>query len=162
MVKSGKDKAVRKTDLYLGIDIGSISINTVLINTQKAIIENRYDFCHGKPFHKLLEVLEELLDRHKEDNIVGVALTGTGGKLTSELIGGEYVNEIISQSESVSKLYPKAKTIIEMGGEDSKLIFKTDYDGATYTFELKISGDKLEGTYKGEPASGQVKGARKP
>ena len=60
MVKSGKGKADRKSDLYLGIDIGSISINTVLINTQKAIIENRYDFCHGKPFHKLLEVLEGL------------------------------------------------------------------------------------------------------
>jgi hypothetical protein len=46
--------------------------------------------------------------------------------------------------------------------EDSKLIFKVDYNGAAYTLELKISGDKLEGTYKGEPASGQVKGARKP
>ena len=52
--------------------------------------------------------------------------------------------------------------IVDPKLEDSKLIFKTDYDGATYTLELKISGDKLEGTYKGETASGQVKGARKP
>jgi predicted CoA-substrate-specific enzyme activase len=123
MVKSGKGKADKKSELYLGIDIGSISINTVLINNQKEIIENRYDYCHGRPFHRLLEVLEELFNRYKEDNIINVALTGTGGKLASELIGGQYVNEIISQSESVSKLYPQAKTIIEMGGEDSKLIF---------------------------------------
>ncbi|MBE0652907.1 MAG: hypothetical protein IH594_03870 [Bacteroidales bacterium] len=52
-----------------------------------------------------------------------MSLTGSGGKLASELIGGHYVNEIIAQSTSVSKLYPKVKTIIEMGGEDSKLIF---------------------------------------
>ena len=52
--------------------------------------------------------------------------------------------------------------IVDPKLEESKLIFKTDYDGATYTLELKISGDKLEGTYKGEAASGQVKGARKP
>lgn len=52
--------------------------------------------------------------------------------------------------------------IVDPKLEDSKLIFKTDYDGAAYTLELKISGDKLEGTYKGETASGQVRGARKP
>jgi hypothetical protein len=52
--------------------------------------------------------------------------------------------------------------IVDPKLEDSMLIFKADYDGATYTLELKISGDKLEGTYKGEGASGQVKGARKP
>ncbi len=46
--------------------------------------------------------------------------------------------------------------------EGSKLTFQADYDGATYTLELKISGDKLEGTYKGQPASGPFKGARKP
>ena len=123
MGKSNKAQPVKKTDLYLGIDIGSISINTVLINNQKEIVENRYDFCHGKPFHRLLEVLAELFEQHKDDNIVSLSLTGTGGKLASEIIGGQYVNEIISQSESVSKLYPKAKTVIEMGGEDSKLIF---------------------------------------
>lgn len=122
MVKTSRTKTDNKSELYLGIDIGSISINTVLINDQKEIIENRYDYCHGKPFHRLLEVLKELLDQHKEDNIVSLSLTGTGGKLASELIGGQYVNEIISQSESVSKFYPSAKTIIEMGGEDSKLI----------------------------------------
>jgi uncharacterized cupredoxin-like copper-binding protein len=57
-------------------------------------------------------------------------------------------------------------TIQEEGGRIAgtiaDAIFKTDYDGATYTLELKISGDTLEGTYKGDGASGQVKGARKP
>jgi predicted CoA-substrate-specific enzyme activase len=51
-----------------------------------------------------------------------VALTGTGGKLAAELIGGCFVNEIVAQSSSVACLHPEARTVIEMGGEDSKLI----------------------------------------
>ncbi|KPK87613.1 MAG: hypothetical protein AMS27_02100 [Bacteroides sp. SM23_62_1] len=109
--------------IHLGIDIGSISVNTVIINDHGKIMENRYDFCHGKPFHRLHEVLWEVTAKYNAYKVTTLSLTGTGGKLASELIGGHFVNEIISQSASVSKLYPEARTIIEMGGEDSKLIF---------------------------------------
>ncbi len=60
--------------------------------------------------------------RYAAEKISQVAITGSGGKLAAELIGGQFINEIIAQSKSVSKLYPDARTIIEMGGEDSKLI----------------------------------------
>ena len=106
----------------LGLDIGSISINTVLINDKNEIIDNRYDYCHGKPFHVLLEVLTKIIDKYSYQNVDIVAFTGSGGKKASEILGGYFVNEIISQSSSVAKLYPHVKTIIEMGGEDSKLI----------------------------------------
>ena len=109
--------------LNLGIDIGSISINTVLINDKKEIIESRYDYCHGKPFNVLTDVLSEILKKYGKEKIGLVAITGTGGKQASKLIGGHFVNEVISQSYSVGELYPQVKTVIEMGGEDSKLIF---------------------------------------
>jgi len=111
------------TSLHLGIDIGSISLNTVITDDRYKIIENRYDYCHGKPFHRLREVLGEVLTAYGNDSISTLSLTGSGGKLASELIGGHYVNEIIAQSTSVSEYYPEVRTIIEMGGEDSKLIF---------------------------------------
>lgn len=122
-VNKPKYRMQKGTGLNLGIDVGSISLNTVLIDDQDNIIENRYDYCHGKPFHRLREVLAELLEKYSEQNIATVSFTGTGGRLASELLGGHYVNEIIAQSTSVAKFYPDAKTIIEMGGEDSKLIF---------------------------------------
>lgn len=50
-----------KAGLHLGIDIGSISLNTVLTDDDKKVIKNRYDYCHGKPFHRLREILGELL-----------------------------------------------------------------------------------------------------
>jgi hypothetical protein len=74
--------------------------------------------------------------------------------LTIQEEGGRIAGTIADARGATQIVAPKL--------EDSKLIFKTDYDGATYTLELKISGDTLEGTYKGDGASGQVKGARKP
>jgi predicted CoA-substrate-specific enzyme activase len=115
--------------VYLfGFDIGSISINTVVMDQDGKIIEDRYDYCHGKPFEKLKEILDILGETYAPEQFGHISLTGTGGKLAAELLGGTYVNEIVAQSTSVSKLYPQVRTIIEMGGEDSKLIFMDELD----------------------------------
>jgi predicted CoA-substrate-specific enzyme activase len=106
----------------LGLDIGSISVNTVLIDAERNVVENHYTLCHGRPFHALHKVLADLFTRHPAEAFGSVAITGTGGKLAAELIGGYFVNEIVAQSSSVALLHPEAKTVIEMGGEDSKLI----------------------------------------
>jgi predicted CoA-substrate-specific enzyme activase len=106
----------------LGLDIGSISVNTVLIDAERNVVENHYTLCHGRPFHALHEILTELLKRYPAEAFATVAITGTGGKLATELIGGYFVNEIVAQSSSVAVFHPEAKTVIEMGGEDSKLI----------------------------------------
>ena len=116
-------QSASKKKLYLGLDLGSISLNTVIIDKEKNIIENYYDQCHGQPFLMLRKRLTDLLLRYNTEQFELVAITGTGGKLAAELIGGQFINEIIAQSKSVSMLHPEAKTIIEMGGEDSKLIF---------------------------------------
>jgi len=111
-----------KGEYFLGLDLGSISLNTVIIDRQENILENHYDYCHGQPFLVLRKRLTDVLTRYDPEQFSLVALTGSGGKLAAELIGGKFVNEIIAQSKSVSKLYPDARTVIEMGGEDSKLI----------------------------------------
>ncbi len=110
----------------LGIDIGSISVNTVLLDEKAHVQEEHYDYCRGRPFHVVRERLADILERWPAGAIERVALTGTGGALASRLLGGTFVNEIVAQSASVCRLYPAARTIIEMGGEDTKLIFLRD------------------------------------
>jgi predicted CoA-substrate-specific enzyme activase len=117
-----------KSRFRFGFDIGSISINTVVMDAGGTICLDRYDYCHGKPFEKLKEILETLGETYSGEQFEQVSFTGTGGKLAAELVGGIYVNEIIAQSTSVSKYYPEVRTIIEMGGEDSKLIFMDELD----------------------------------
>jgi activator of 2-hydroxyglutaryl-CoA dehydratase len=106
----------------LGFDIGSVSLNTVLLDENYNVLENYYDYVHGRPFNILKDRLTYLLDNHSADSISGIAITGTGGKLATDLIGGIFVNEIISQATSTGRMYPEAQTVIEIGGEDSKLI----------------------------------------
>jgi len=107
---------------FLGIDIGSVSINTVVIDENNNILEEYYDYVHGRPFNVLKDRLSSVLEKHPAETIRGIAITGSGGKLATELIGGVFVNEIIAQATSTGILYPEARTVIEIGGEDSKLI----------------------------------------
>jgi len=109
-------------DVMIGLDIGSVSLNTVVMDEDDNVLEDYYDYVHGKPFNRLHERLSSLLNGYSAVSIKGIALTGTGGKLASGLIGGIFVNEIISQAASTGRIYPDARTVIEIGGEDSKLI----------------------------------------
>ena len=133
---------------HLGLDIGSISINTVLMDKGKKILENHYNYCQGRPFHVLKKILTEIVSRHGSDKIDAIAITGTGGKLAAGLIGGHFVNEIVAQSYSVAKLYPHVRTIIEMGGEDSKLIFmeEKDKDGKSQLADFEMNTICAAGT----------------
>ncbi|MBU1205680.1 MAG: CoA activase [Proteobacteria bacterium] len=113
---------MKKDGLHLGLDVGSVSANTVLIDDQKNVVEEHYTRIKGQPLETVLAVLTEILTRVSAERIQSISVTGTAGKLIAELLGGEFVNEIIAQGKSTTFFYPQVKTIIEMGGEDSKLI----------------------------------------
>jgi len=122
MANSNKQVNSGDKRFYLGLDIGSVSLNTVLLDENYNVREDYYDYVHGKPFNVLKDRLISILENHSSENIAGIAVTGTGGKLATELIGGIFVNEIIAQATSSGRLFPDAQTVIEIGGEDSKLI----------------------------------------
>ncbi len=117
---------------YLGLDVGSVSLNTILMDRTFAVVEEYYDFTRGKPFHTLLHRLTKLLEKYSPGEIKLTAITGSAGKISVGLIGGAYVNEIIAQAMAVSRLYPETKTVIEIGGEDSKLILLEKEPGKEY------------------------------
>ena len=111
-----------------------------------AILENHYDYCHGKPFHQLENILIRILNNKDLENIKLVAITGSGGLLATELIGGYYVNELVAQATSVTQLYPQVKTVIEMGGEDSKLIFMETNEGRSALRDFAMNNICAAGT----------------
>jgi len=110
------------TQIFLGLDVGSISLNTVLMTPDGAILEEHYDRIHGRPLETVSRVLGRVLERWPQELIKGAAVTGVTGKLVAELVGGIFFNEVIAQARSVELLCPQSRTIIEMGGQDSKLI----------------------------------------
>ena len=65
--------------IYLGVDVGSISINTVVMDERFRVVEDVYTWCRGRPFHQLENVLAALVARYGEERFDLVGFTGTGG-----------------------------------------------------------------------------------
>ena len=108
--------------LLLGIDVGSISVNTIIMDESREVLEEHYSRIKGQPLQTVRKILEEILRRIPSERFHSISFTGIGGKLLSELLEGNFVNEIIAQSKAVQHFYPEVRTIIDIGGEDSKLI----------------------------------------
>lgn len=108
---------------FIGIDIGSVAVKTAVLSEEGQVLFEKYSRITGGPFAVLAADLAELLSYFQEDHVRGAGVTGSGAKEISGLLGACYTNEIIAQVAFVERFHPDVRTIIEMGGEDSKLIF---------------------------------------
>ncbi|MBW1896454.1 MAG: CoA activase, partial [Deltaproteobacteria bacterium] len=110
-----------KSEFYMGIDLGSVSLNIVVIDEGKQIHAATYRRTDGRPLETLRDSLEALDKTFKDFN--GIVVTGSGRKLLGHMLDVPDVNEIVTQAMAACHFHPKARTIIEIGGQDSKLIF---------------------------------------
>ena len=113
---------------YLGIDIGSISTKGVIIDEKNNILANIYLWTKGNPLNAVKEVLKNLKEKlPKNYQIVGVGTTGSARKLIGTILGANIIkNEITAHAIGTLSKYPNVKTIIEIGGQDSKIILIKD------------------------------------
>ena len=113
-----------KKKAYLGIDIGSISTKGVIINQENQILASIYLWTKGNPLQAVKEVLKELQSQMpKEYQIVGVGTTGSARKLIGTILGANIIkNEITAHAIGTLTFYPNIRTILEIGGQDSKII----------------------------------------
>ena len=108
--------------MYLGIDIGSVSLNLVLLDDGLNVLRERYVRTRGKPLETALAALEDLFADVPASEIEGAAVTGAGAAVLGEIYGLHPVNEVVAQAKATAHLHPEVRTIVEIGGEDSKLI----------------------------------------
>lgn len=113
---------------YLGVDVGSVSTNLVVMDEGGEILESLYIRTMGQPVKAVQEGLRELGSRiGQQIKIIGAGTTGSARNLTSVLVGADVVkNEITAHAVAVSQLVPGAQTILEIGGQDSKIIIMRD------------------------------------
>lgn len=109
--------------VHLGFDIGSIAAKLVVLNSMGQTLEEHYQRHVGQPVKVAFELLEEVVARYPGRQIATLAGTGATGRLICEMMDAQFVNELSCQAAAVRHLVPSARTIIEMGGQDSKLIF---------------------------------------
>ena len=113
-----------KKKAFLGIDVGSISTNLVLVDEKNQILFSLYLRTDGNPIRAVQSGLKELKNQFLENiEIIGVGATGSARYLTGIIVGADLVkNEITAHAKGASFFVPDAKTIIEIGGQDSKII----------------------------------------
>jgi len=113
---------------FLGVDIGSVSSNFVLLDGRKRLAAKVYLRTQGNP----VQAIQEGFARVKAAvpgsvKIKGVGSTGSGRHLAAIMLGADVVkNEITAHAVAASTLIPDVRTIIEIGGQDSKIIILRD------------------------------------
>ncbi len=109
---------------YLGIDVGSISTKLVLIDTENRVLFTLYFRTEGNPIGAVQKGLKELKNHIPKDaEIYGVGTTGSARYLAGVITGADLIkNEITAHAKGVSFFVPDARTVIEIGGQDSKII----------------------------------------
>ncbi len=116
------------TELFLGIDVGSTTVKIVALERSGKLLAWRYERAMGQPRPTALAAaasvaaelgmdLEELSAR-----ATAVGFTGSGGRPVAELLGGRHVNELVAQVRAIGEYVPQARTIVEIGGQDSKFM----------------------------------------
>ena len=107
----------------LGIDVGSTTVKTVILDGDN-IIYNKYERHFSKVRETVAQQLKIIRDMYKGDKFK-IAITGSAGLGIAEACGITFVQEVFSAFIAVNKQYPDADVVVELGGEDAKIIFLT-------------------------------------
>lgn len=113
---------------YLGIDIGSISTKGVVIDDDNKIITSLYIWTEGNPVNAVKKLISSLKENIPDGYVVkGIGTTGSARKLIGLMLDANVIkNEITAHAVGTLSVNPNVRTILEIGGQDSKIILIQD------------------------------------
>lgn len=117
-----------KLPVYIGVDVGSVSTNVVLVSEDGRLVSRQYLPTAGRPLEAIsigfTNIPAEVRDKVE---VLGVCTTGSGRYLSADYLGADMtVNEITAQATAAVAIDPEVDTIFEIGGQDSKYISLSD------------------------------------
>lgn len=119
-----------KSPLFIGFDCGSTTVKAVVVDIDMdKILWSDYQRHETKQPEKSLELLKNIEASLGKDALEGarIFITGSGGSNLGRFLGAKFVQEVNAVSLAVEKFYPKTLSVIELGGQDAKIIvFKED------------------------------------
>ena len=109
---------------FLGVDVGSVTTKIVLVDSDGHIVFEDYIRNEGGPIWAMQEGFKRLTSAGLVEGIRFVGTTGSGRELAKVVVGADVVkNEISSHAKAASFLFPDVGTLIDIGGQDSKIVF---------------------------------------
>ncbi|MBN1214467.1 MAG: 2-hydroxyglutaryl-CoA dehydratase [Candidatus Lokiarchaeota archaeon] len=126
-----KEKTGREA--FLGIDVGSVSCKFILIDKDGNVLSNVFLRNKGSPIDVVKNGMAKLREHIKENEelqqyeIKACGTTGSARYLTKAVVGADLAKtEIIAHAVATQSMYPDVRTILEIGGQDSKIILLRD------------------------------------
>ncbi len=108
---------------YMGVDVGSVSTDIALIDSDYNVVEKIYLRTKGNPIKAVQEGFKILKNKYEDKEISAAGTTGSGRMIASAIIGADSAkNEITAHATAALEVDKDVKTIIEIGGQDSKII----------------------------------------
>lgn len=125
--------------MLLGLDIGSTTIKSVVFSENGEIVHKSYNRHFSHIIEKAHETLAELYEKYGEEEFK-VAISGSAGMGFASVCGVPFVQEVFATRIAAKRFTPAADVIIELGGEDAKILFLTN------GVEVRMNGSCAGGT----------------
>lgn len=131
------------SELALGIDIGSTTVKAVVVDPEtQAILWQDYQRHETRQPEKVLEFLIRIGAAFPEAGRFKVFVTGSGSGPLAGPLGARFVQEVNAVTLAVEKLYPDVRSVIELGGQDAKIILFREAEGTDEKTTLTSMNDK--------------------
>lgn len=126
--------------MRIGMDVGSTTLKCVAIDNDNKIVYKAYERHYSKIAEKSAEMLSQIVKENPQFANASLTVSGSAGMGFAQALGLEFVQEVYATRVSVSKLLPGTDAVIELGGEDAKILFFTN------GVEVRMNGSCAGGT----------------
>ena len=130
--------------MRVGLDVGSTTLKCVVLNDQNEILFSKYERHLSRIVEKSVEMLREV-EAQFPDAKVQLSISGSAGMGLAERSNIPFVQEVYATRIAVNRLVPGTDAVIELGGEDAKILFLTDGNNAA-GLEVRMNGSCAGGT----------------
>ena len=125
--------------LHVGLDVGSTTVKIIVMNSNKETIYSNYERHFSDTKNTICNTLEKLATKYPNNKFT-LALTGSGAMSAAKFLGVDFIQEVVSCKRAVEKYIPKTDVVIELGGEDAKIIYFDE------SIEQRMNGTCAGGT----------------
>ncbi len=126
--------------IYLGLDVGSTTLKCVVTDENNKIIFSKYERHLSQISEKLFDLFKEIEVRFPKEKEIDIKISGSAGMGIAQELNIPFVQEVFATRLAVKELLPNTDVVIELGGEDAKIIFLTG------GIEAKMNGTCAGGT----------------
>ena len=131
----------QKAMYSMGLDVGSTTAKIAVMDDEGKLVYSKYERHNARVSELVSRYFDEIQQLVGADAQVSLCVTGSVGMATAEQLGAEFVQEVVAASIYAKNAHPEAKALIDIGGEDAKVIF---FHGGK--MELRMNGNCAGGT----------------